>query len=214
MAGLRGQMLGSVKVTASKESKTYAGVTVSMTSGESKTYANLSSPESGSAKSYQRRSPIGGLRADNILNIKAESAFVQATDKEKGPAVSQALLSTSMISCTGESNELHHNSHLQATGFAQCQQTSQALGSIPLDCNSFLIIRFIHPARLSSPSCFCASSMAARSSGSKRNWKGGLPRLSFMCVDMSITPRVMCLCVMTRYYHMRQKQRSPAVRQH
>ncbi|CAK8742569.1 hypothetical protein SODG_005834 [Sodalis praecaptivus] len=70
------------------------------------------------------RNPINGLASahmvgvcpDNLLNKKAESAFVQARGKEKGPAVSQALLSTSMISCTGESNELHHNSHLQATG--------------------------------------------------------------------------------------------------
>ncbi|CAK8740876.1 hypothetical protein SODG_004353 [Sodalis praecaptivus] len=134
MAGLRGQMLGSVKVTASGESKPYAGVTVSMTSEDSACYANLSSPELGSAKYRQRRStkpevtvtsrnainalaPASlGVCPDNLLNRKAESEFVQASGKEKGPAVSQALLPTSVISCTGESNELHHNSHLQATG--------------------------------------------------------------------------------------------------
>ncbi|CAK8742099.1 hypothetical protein SODG_005417 [Sodalis praecaptivus] len=116
MAGLRGQMLGSVKVTASEESKPYAGVTVSMTSEDSAGYANLSSPKRASAKYRQHRNPMQGLCADNLLNIKAELAFVQAAGKEKGPAVSQALLSTSVISCTGESNELHHNSHLQATG--------------------------------------------------------------------------------------------------
>ncbi|CAK8737405.1 hypothetical protein SODG_001128 [Sodalis praecaptivus] len=135
MAGLRGQMLGSVKVTASEESKTYAGVTVSMTSEDSACYANLSSPELGSAKYRQRRSTkpevtvtsrnainglasayMAGLCADNLLNRKAESTFVQAAGKEKGPEVNPALLPTSVISCTGESNELHHNSHLQATG--------------------------------------------------------------------------------------------------
>ncbi|CAK8741331.1 hypothetical protein SODG_004744 [Sodalis praecaptivus] len=134
MAGLRGQMLGSVKVTASGESKPYAGVTVSMTSEDSAGYANLSSSESGSTKYHQHRStkpevtvtsrnainalaPASlGVYPDNLLNRKAESEFVQASGKEKGPAVSQALLSTSMISFTGESKELHHNSHLQATG--------------------------------------------------------------------------------------------------
>lgn len=95
LAGLRGQMLGSVKVTASDS----AEVTVSMTSGDSAGYGTMR-----------------GVCPDNLLNIKADSAFFQAAGKEKGPAVSQALLSTSMISGTGKSNELHHNSHLQATG--------------------------------------------------------------------------------------------------
>lgn len=130
LAGLRGQMLGSVKATETG----IAEVTVSMTSGNSTGYVNLSSPELGSAKYRQRRStkpevtvtsrnainalaPASlGVCPDNLLNRKAESEFVQASGKEKGPAGSQALLSTSMISCTGESNELHHNWHLQATG--------------------------------------------------------------------------------------------------
>nr|CBA73978.1 phage transcriptional regulator [Arsenophonus nasoniae] len=81
----------------------------------------------------------------------------------------------------------------------------QPLGVMPLLSSSLRIMRFIHPARLSSPSFFCASSIAARSSGSNRNWKTGLPRLSFLCIDMSITPVVMCLCVTTRYYHIEQK---------
>lgn len=116
LAGLRGQMLGSFKVTASEESTPYAGVTVSMTSEDSAGYANLSSPKRASAKYRQRRSLMQGACSDNLLNINEKSAFVQAAGKEKGPAVSPALLPTSVISCTGESNELHHNSHLQATG--------------------------------------------------------------------------------------------------
>ena len=51
-----------------------------------------------------------------------------------------------------------------------------------------------HAARDSSPSCCCARSIISRSSGSSRNWNGGLPRLSFLCVDTSITPDVMFMC--------------------
>ncbi|CAK8740362.1 hypothetical protein SODG_003834 [Sodalis praecaptivus] len=129
-------IFSSVKVTASDS----AEATVLMTSGESKTSdkcdsdSHLSSPKLASTKYRQHRSsmpevtvtsrnainglaPVSlGVCPDNLLNIKAESAFIQAAGKEKGQAVSLALLSTSMISGTGESNELHHNSHLQATG--------------------------------------------------------------------------------------------------
>ncbi len=73
----------------------------------------------------------------------------------------------------------------------------QPLGSTPRDCSSFLITRFIQAAKDSSPSCCWACSIASLSSGSNRNWNGGLPRLSFLCADTSITPNVMCLCVMT-----------------
>ncbi len=77
---------------------------------------------------------------------------------------------------------------------------------MPRDCNSFRITLFIQPASDSSPSSFCAFSMARRNSGSSLNWNGGLPRLfSDMCIDTSITLMVMYLCVMTCYYHMTEK---------
>lgn len=81
----------------------------------------------------------------------------------------------------------------------------QPLGSMPLDWSSLRITRFIHAAKDSSPSCCCARSIMSRNSGSSRNWKGGLPRLSFLCVDTSITPVVMCLCVMTHYIQIVKK---------
>lgn len=106
-----------------------------------------------------------------------------------------------------------HHSDLLAGG--QCDQCAgllvgyQPFGSIPRCCNSLRIIRFIRAARESSPSCCCAFSIFSRKSGSKRNWNGGLPRLSFLCVDTLITPHVMYLCVMTHYTQSAQKQ-SPA----
>lgn len=78
-------------------------------------------------------------------------------------------------------------------------------GSIPRCCSSLRTMRFIHAASDSSPSCCCALSIMSRSSGSSLNWKGGLPRLSFLCVDTLITPDVMCLCVMTHYIHGMKK---------
>lgn len=81
-------------------------------------------------------------------------------------------------------------------------------GSIPRCCSSLRTMRFIHAASDSSPSCCCALSIMSRSSGSSLNWKGGLPRLSFLCVDTLITPDVMCLCVMTHYIH-RMKKATP-----
>lgn len=90
----------------------------------------------------------------------------------------------------------------------------QSLGSIPLDCNSFLTIRFNQAAKDSSPSCACASSIIARNSGSNLNWKGGLPRLSFLCVDTLITPIVMCLCVITHYIHICKKAMPCSARTH
>lgn len=71
--------------------------------------------------------------------------------------------------------------------------------------SSFLMMRFIQAAKDSSPSCCCAVSIKSRNSGSRRNWNGGLPRLSFLCVDMLSTPDVVCLCVMTHYTHMNEK---------
>ncbi|MBG6242819.1 MAG: hypothetical protein EKE20_13790 [Candidatus Symbiopectobacterium sp. Dall1.0] len=109
-AGPLSSIFSSTKVTASDS----AGVTVSMTSEDSAGYANLSSPESGSAKYRQRRSPMhGGLRTDNHLNEKSNSGFVQTKDKEKGPR--PALRVMQLLTCE-EANELHHNSYLQATG--------------------------------------------------------------------------------------------------
>ncbi|EHE3981352.1 hypothetical protein JM741_000019 [Shigella flexneri] len=85
------------------------------------------------------------------------------------------------------------------------------LGSMPRCCNSLRIIRFIQAARESSPSCCCAFSIFSRKSGSKRNWNGGLPRLSFLCVDTLITPYVMYLCVMTHYTQSTQKAKPRTV---
>lgn len=79
-----------------------------------------------------------------------------------------------------------------------------SFGSIPRCCSSLRMMRLIHAASDSSPSCRCASSIKSRNSGSSLNWNGGLPRLSFLCVDTSITPDVMCLCVMTHYIHLKQ----------
>lgn len=81
----------------------------------------------------------------------------------------------------------------------------QVFGSMPRCCSSLRIMRLIHAANDSSPSCCCAVSINSRSSGSSLNWNGGLPRLSFLCVDTSITPDVLCLCVMTHYIHDTQK---------
>lgn len=78
-------------------------------------------------------------------------------------------------------------------------------GSIPRCCSSLRMMRFIQAASDSSPSCRCASSIKSRSSGSSRNWNGGFPRLSFLCVDTFSTPDVVCLCVMTHYMHMNEK---------
>ncbi len=83
-------------------------------------------------------------------------------------------------------------SHHGADGF-------YPLGSMPRCCNSLRSIRFIQAAKESSPSACCACSIFSRSSGSKRNWNGGLPRLSLLCVDTLSTPHVMYLCVMTHY---------------
>lgn len=79
------------------------------------------------------------------------------------------------------------------------------LASIPRCCSSLRIIRLIQADKDSSPSCCWACSIISRNSGSRRNWNGGLPRLSFLCVDTSITPDVMCLCVVTHYTHEKQK---------
>lgn len=82
---------------------------------------------------------------------------------------------------------------------------AQPFGSIPRCCSSLRMIRFIQAASDSSPSCRCASSIKSRSSGSRRNWNGGLPRLSFLCVDTFSTPVIVCLCVITHYMHVNEK---------
>lgn len=84
--------------------------------------------------------------------------------------------------------------------FVMCQP----LGSMPRCCSSLRMMRLIQAASDSSPSCCCACSISSRSSGSNLNWNGGLPRLSFLCVDTLITPDVMCLCVLTHYIQERQ----------
>ncbi|CAM6300033.1 Host cell division inhibitor Icd-like protein [Klebsiella quasipneumoniae subsp. similipneumoniae] len=99
---------------------------------------------------------------------------------------------------------------ISASGFSVYQQgtamahTPQPFGSMPRCCSSLRMMRFIQAASDSSPSCCWACSISSRNSGSSLNWNGGLPRLSFLCVDTSITPDVMCLCVMTHYIHVLQ----------
>ncbi|MBS8952965.1 host cell division inhibitor Icd-like protein [Escherichia coli] len=103
--------------------------------------------------------------------------------------------------CVCDPKHKHGNdSRYQAGG-----QCNYPLGSMPRCCNSLRIIRFIQAARESSPSCCCAFSIFSRKSGSKRNWNGGLPRLSFLCADTLITPHVMYLCVVTHYTQSTQK---------
>ncbi len=103
--------------------------------------------------------------------------------------------------CVCDPKHKHGNdSRYQAGG-----QCNYPLGSMPRCCNSLRIIRFIQAARESSPSCCCAFSIFSRKSGSKRNWNGGLPRLSFLCVDTLTTPHVMYLCVVTHYTQSTQK---------
>lgn len=103
--------------------------------------------------------------------------------------------------CVCDPKHKHGNdSRYQAGG-----QCNYPLGSMPRCCNSLRIIRFIQAARESSPSCCCAFSIFSRKSGSKRNWNGGLPRLSFLCADTLITPHVMYLCVVTHYIQSTQK---------
>ncbi|MCI1029306.1 hypothetical protein HWE06_16385 [Pantoea dispersa] len=78
-------------------------------------------------------------------------------------------------------------------------RTGQPLGSMPLDWSSLRMMRFIQAAKDSSPSCFCASSIAERKSLSSLNWKGWLPLRVFFCIDMIITPNCYNLCVITCY---------------
>lgn len=90
--------------------------------------------------------------------------------------------------------------------FGSVRKDFNYLSNNPREANSLRSILFIQPASDSSPSSFCAFSMASRKSGSSLNWNGGFPRLfSIMCVDTSITLMVMYLCVMTYYYHMKEK---------
>lgn len=84
-------------------------------------------------------------------------------------------------------------------------EQNQPFGSMPRCFSSLRTIRLIQAAKDSSPSCCWAFSINSLSSGSSRNWNGGLPRLSFLCVDTSITPVVVCLCVMTHYIQMTKK---------
>lgn len=110
---------------------------------------------------------------------------------------------------TPMADTLKRNSGLAEGGISPSKQNhrviAQPFGSISRCLSSFLIMRFIQAASDSSPSCRWASSIKSRSSGSSRNWNGGLPRLSFLCVDTLSTPDVMCLCVMTHYMHMNEK---------
>ncbi|MGX8941594.1 hypothetical protein ACWWJF_15790 [Symbiopectobacterium sp. Eva_TO] len=127
LAGSLSLIFSSIKATATGS----AGVTVSMTSEDSAGYANLSSPKSASAKSRHHQIPMPevtvtsrntinglasahmvGVCADNHLNEKANSGFVQTAGKEKGPR--PALRVMQLLTCE-EANELHHNLPLQAT---------------------------------------------------------------------------------------------------
>ncbi|MGX8942498.1 hypothetical protein ACWWJF_22230 [Symbiopectobacterium sp. Eva_TO] len=252
LAGLRGQMLGSVKATATGS----AEVTVSMTSENSAGYGKWEpcsslakvrkcnfinwlnddsgshfSPESAktlvSAKSRHHQIPMPevtvtsrntinglaythmvGVCADNLLNIKPESAFVQTTGKEKGPR--PALRVMQLLTCE-ESNELHHNSYLQATSFAPYQQTSQALGSMPLFFISRRMMRLSHAEIDSSPSCSMACRIAFSSHGSTRKATCLFPRGKFVfdiCCTLGLSYRRLTMYSTFKTF---VKQRSPAV---
>lgn len=101
----------------------------------------------------------------------------------------------------------YNKPHYRAGGQNQGYE-NQPFGSMPRCCSSLRTIRFIQAAKESSPSACCACSIFSRNSGSKRNWNGGLPRLSILCVDTSITPHVMYLCVLT-HYTLRTKKTTP-----
>ncbi|CNE46546.1 Uncharacterised protein [Yersinia pseudotuberculosis] len=143
----------------------------------------------------------------------------QITGKEKGGTENTALEMVPLL--LHEENQRSPaldckiNQHLAEQPVRTCEtfvghrvtvsKPVQPFGSIPRCLSSFLIMRFIQAASDSSPSCRWASSIKSRSSGSSRNWNGGLPRLSFLCVDTLSTPDVVCLCVMTHYMHMNEK---------
>ena len=112
--------------------------------------------------------------------------------------------------CYDQKLKLNQNTRLIARGqrftrrnFAPADFI-QDFCSMPRCCSSLRMMRLIQAASDSSPSCCCACSISSRSSGSNLNWNGGLPRLSFLCVDTLITPDVMCLCVLTHYIQERQ----------
>ncbi|TYO99125.1 hypothetical protein LY16_03226 [Xenorhabdus doucetiae] len=87
----------------------------------------------------------------------------------------------------------------------------QELDSIPLDCNSLRIIRFIHADIDSSPSIFIASLIACSSCGSTLKAICLLP-LGKLVFDICNTQRVCCLCLTVYNTFMSTvKQRSPEV---
>ncbi|EHA6402091.1 host cell division inhibitor Icd-like protein [Escherichia coli] len=141
--------------------------------------------------------------------------------KAHGANLSDSGSCATFVRCflrAGEGVFVNSLSFMVHTCIAMCRSSSHhgagrfyPLGSIPRCCNSLRIIRFIQAARESSPSCCCAFSIFSRKSGSKRNWNGGLPRLSFLCVDTLITPHVMYLCVMTHYTQSAQKAKPRTV---
>lgn len=147
-----------------------------------------------------KRGAGGGI----FVLVSSSSSLAQASD-----CLCRMISSSCVcVSCIGDSVLLvmilpckamrRSTSHHGADSF-------YPLGSMPRCCNSLRIIRFIQAARESSPSCCCAFSIFSRKSGSKRNWNGGLPRLSFLCIDTLITPHVMYLCVVTHYTQSTQK---------
>src|SRR5690606_34288105 len=89
--------------------------------------------------------------------------------------------------------------------FPAAEIVDQPFGSMPRDCNSLRMMRFIQAASDSSPSCFLASSIAARRSLSKRNWKGWLPLRVLFWIDIIMTPNYYNLCVITCYIECNDK---------
>lgn len=82
----------------------------------------------------------------------------------------------------------------------------QPFGSMPLDCSSFLRIRFIHVARDESPSLRISSSSCARNSSLKRIWYCG--DFFNSCVDMCNYPDYH-LSVITRVITFSLKSNAP-----
>ena len=143
--------------------------------------------------------------------LSEQLTYCAKNESEQGNYISQV---TKRHNCriTGKEKATCHGGQCDQCGglLVDCQP----FGTIPRCCNSLRIIRFIQAARESSPSCCCAFSIFSRKSGSKRNWNGGLPRLSFLCVDTLITPHVMYLCVVTHYTQSAQKAKPRKCRYH
>lgn len=140
----------------------------------------------------------GGVKAEyHCSYLSIESQICNSPGNKKG-----STANATSLNCIFLKYRINQSGHHSVN---RCWRKVYPLGSMPRDCSSLRIIRLIQAAKDSSPSCCWACSIISRSSGSRRNWNGGLPRLSFLCVDTSITPIVMCLCVITHYIQLSKK---------